>query len=128
MSAVVISHSHYDHLDLNTVRSLAKLQPNITWFVPMNMGQWLLDNTVVSRDKVKEMTWWQEEQLMGTQIKVVLTPANHWGKRTVSDDNKMLWGSWAVIGPKTRFLFGGDTGYCEAFKQIGDKYLSLIHI
>ena len=34
----------------------------------------------------------------------------------------MLWGSWAVIGPRTRFWFGGDTGYCEAFKQIGDKY------
>ena len=34
----------------------------------------------------------------------------------------MLWGSWAVLGPKTRFWFGGDTGYCEAFKQIGDKY------
>ena len=40
ISAVVISHSHYDHLDLNTVSSLAKLQPNVTWYVPMGMAQW----------------------------------------------------------------------------------------
>ena len=122
ISAVVISHSHYDHLDLNTVSSLAKLQPNINWFVPMGMAQWFLDNTVVTKEKVKEMTWWQEEPLMGSQLKMVFTPSNHWCKRTVGDDNKMLWGSWAVLGPKTRFWFGGDTGYCEAFKQIGDKY------
>merc|ERR1712227_989433 len=77
-------------------------------FVPMGMAQWMKDNTVVAEDKE-------------TEIKIVMTPANHWCKRGLNDDNQMLWGSWAVIGPRTRFWFGGDTGYCEAFKQIGDK-------
>jgi len=122
ISAVVISHNHYDHLDRNSVIKLAELQPNTMWFVPMGMGQWLKDNTVVPSEKVKEMTWWQEEQLDGTDIKIVFTPANHWCKRSVADDNHMLWGSYAVIGPTKRFWFGGDTGYCEAFKQIGNKY------
>jgi len=122
ISAVVISHNHYDHLDLNTVSSLAKAQPNISWFVPMGVAQWMKDNTVVKEDRVKEMTWWQEEELDESQLKIAMTPANHWCKRGVNDDNQMLWGSWAVIGPRTRFWFGGDTGYCEAFKQIGDKY------
>ena len=122
ISAVVISHNHYDHLDLNTVKTLVKLQPNIVWFVPMGTGQWMKDNTVVQKDKVKEMTWWQEEELDETQLRIVMTPANHWCKRGIGDDNKMLWGSWAVMGPTTRFWFGGDTGYCEAFKQIGDKF------
>jgi L-ascorbate metabolism protein UlaG (beta-lactamase superfamily) len=52
-----------------------------------------------------------------------MTPANHWGRRGLFDENKMLWGSWAVIGRdgKTKFWFGGDTAYCNAFKQIGEK-------
>ena len=103
---MVISHTHYDHLDLNTVSSLAKLQPSITWFVPMGMGQWIKDNTVVTDENVRELTWWQESTLSSNsdsdELKVVLTPANHWGKRGVSDDNKALWGSWTVLGPRTR--------------------------
>jgi len=126
ISAVVISHTHYDHLDLNTVSSLAKLQPSITWFVPMGMGQWIKDNTVATDENVRELTWWQESTLSSgsdsDDLRIILTPANHWGKRGLSDDNKSLWGSWTVLGPRTRFWFGGDTGYCEAFKQIGDKY------
>jgi N-acyl-phosphatidylethanolamine-hydrolysing phospholipase D len=122
LSAVLVSHNHYDHLDLGSVSRLAELQPNISWFVPAGMAKWLKDNTMVSGEKVHEMTWWQEEQLEGTNIKIVFTPANHWGKRSVADDNQMLWGSFAVIGQTKRFWFGGDTGYCEAFKQIGEKY------
>jgi len=122
LSAVLVSHNHYDHLDLPSVVSLVKLQPGISWFVPSGMAQWLMKNARVPGDKVHEMTWWQEEQLEGTSIKIVFTPANHWCKRSVMDDNQMLWGSFAVIGQTKRFWFGGDTGYCEAFRQIGQKY------
>jgi len=122
LTAVLVSHNHYDHLDLQSVSRLAELQPNTSWFVPQGMAQWLIDNTVVSREKVHEMTWWQELHLEGTNFKIVFTPANHWCKRGVADDNKMLWGSYAVLGPTKKFWFGGDTGYCEAFKQIGEKY------
>jgi len=123
VDAVIISHNHYDHLDRDSVTKLTELQPNISWFVPEGTAQWLIDNTTVSPEKVHDMTWWQEEKLEKTNLKIVLTPANHWCKRSVmSDDNKMLWGSFAVIGPTKRFWFGGDTGYCEAFKQIGLKY------
>jgi L-ascorbate metabolism protein UlaG (beta-lactamase superfamily) len=54
----------------------------------------------------------------------VFTPSNHWGKRTPFDENHVLWGSWAVISGEDgggRFWFGGDTAYCDAFKQIGKK-------
>ena len=122
INAVVISHNHYDHLDLNTVTKLAKLQPNIQWFVPAGLRQWLLDNTEARGETVRELTWWEEVELEDTGLRFVFTPANHWCKRGLNDDNKVLWGSWAVLGPTKRFWFGGDTGYCEAFKSIGDNY------
>ena len=122
LTAVLVSHNHYDHLDLNSVARLAELQPNISWFVPSGMAKWIIDNTEASSERVNEMTWWQEKQVEGTKLKIVFTPANHWCKRSIADDNQMLWGSYAVIGPSKRFWFGGDTGYCEAFKQIGEKY------
>ena len=123
ITAVVISHNHYDHLDINTVSKLARLQPNIQWFVPAGLGKWMLDNTEARPETVRELTWWQEVELEEAGgLRFVFTPANHWCKRGLSDDNKVLWGSWAVLGPSNRFWFGGDTGYCEAFKHIGDTY------
>ena len=123
ITAVVISHNHYDHLDINTVSKLARLQPNIQWFVPAGLGKWMLDNTEARPETVRELTWWQEVELEEAGgLRFVFTPANHWCKRGLSDDNKVLWGSWAVLGPSKRFWFGGDTGYCEAFKHIGDTY------
>jgi len=121
ITAVVISHNHYDHLDLNTVRKLAKLQPNIQWFVPFGMGEWLRENTEVRGETVRELSWWEEREVEGG-LRIAFTPANHWCKRGVGDDNKMLWGSWAILGPTRKFWFGGDTGYCETFKHIGEKY------
>jgi len=125
ITAVVISHNHLDHLDLNSVSELMERQPNISWFVPMGTKQWMVDNARIPQDKVTESVWWEETQLKtesGSNLTFAFTPANHWCKRGVMDDNKMLWGSWAVLGPTHRFWFAGDTGYCEAFKQIGKKY------
>lgn len=52
----------------------------------------------------------------------VFTPCQHMSKRTLTDDNKTLWGSWVIKGPNFRFFFAGDTGYCNIFKQIGLTY------
>jgi N-acyl-phosphatidylethanolamine-hydrolysing phospholipase D len=89
------------------------------------MAEWMRANTGVAEGRVKELVWWQEAALAGeggTSFTVALTPANHWCKRGVSDDNMVLWGSWTVMGPNKRFWFAGDTGYCEAFAQIGKQY------
>ena len=123
ITAVLVSHNHYDHLDLDSVRKLVEEQPSISWFVPSGTAQWLLSNTALSKENVKELVWWDEATLegeQGTSFKMVFTPSHHWCKRSIfNDKNKSLWGSWAVIGPHKRFWFGGDTGYCEAFSQIG---------
>ena len=63
------------------------------------------------------MVWWEEAKLKPddtrlNQTRVVFTPTNHWSRRGVFDENKALWGSWAIIGKDgNKFWFGGDTGY-----------------
>jgi len=122
LSAVVISHSHYDHLDRNSVVELAREQPECEFFVPQGLRSWMLSNTEAAHDKVHELSWWEHRNLSNSDVKIAFTPANHWGMRGISDHNTALWGSWAVIGPSNSFYFAGDTGYCEVFKQIGDQY------
>lgn len=119
--AVVISHTHYDHLDLNTVILLnSRFGSDLRWFVPLGLAHWM---NAVGCENVVELDWW-EENVGGehSEISFVLTPCQHWCKRTITDDNKVLWGSWSIIGPRNRFFFAGDTGYCDAFKQIGQMY------
>ncbi|XP_064633220.1 N-acyl-phosphatidylethanolamine-hydrolyzing phospholipase D-like isoform X2 [Lineus longissimus] len=121
IDAVLISHNHYDHLDYQTVQLLnARFGSSTRWFVPMGLASWMY---TVGCDNVIELDWWDENCIPDhSEVKFVFTPAQHWCRRSAIDENQVLWGSWTVIGPKNRFFFGGDTGYCSAFDQIGKKY------
>ena len=119
--AVVISHSHYDHLDYQSVKDLNwRFRDNLHWFVPLKLKPWFES---MDCQNVHELDWWDEKNLPShPDVKIVCTPAQHWSARTPRDQNQTLWGGWCVIGPRHRFYFAGDTGYCEAFRQIGQKY------
>lgn len=65
------------------------------------------------------MNWGQTAVYEG--ITVHCLPSQHWSKRSLTDDHKTLWSSWAVTGADKRFYFAGDTGYFSGFKDIGDK-------
>jgi len=122
IDCVVISHNHYDHLDYNSVIALnSRFGSNLQWYVPMGLKSWMIARGC---EKVTELTWWGEESYSGPQgdLRFVCTPCQHWTKRTATDTNKVLWSSWSVLGPRHKFFFSGDTGYCEAFKQIGKRY------
>jgi len=134
VNVVVISHSHYDHMDLNTLKVLGS-QP--IYFVPLKNRTWILDN-VDRMAKVYECDWWAEhilEELSG--LRIACTPCQHFSGRGLLDRNATLWSSWCLIHPKGgRFYFAGDTGYrhvpnhtneddaptCPAFKEIGERY------
>ncbi|XP_005101317.1 N-acyl-phosphatidylethanolamine-hydrolyzing phospholipase D [Aplysia californica] len=118
---VLISHSHYDHLDHNTVVALnQRFGISLRWYVPSGLKKWMNERGC---DNVVEMTWWQENVFNeNLNVKVACTPSQHWSRRTGSDENKVLWCSWCVVGPKHNFHFCGDTGYCEGHTQIGKRY------
>ncbi|KAF0029709.1 hypothetical protein F2P81_018814 [Scophthalmus maximus] len=121
IDAVVISHSHYDHLDVGSVASLnARFGGELRWFVPLGLMDWLAR---MDCENVMELDWWEENCVPGhDDITFVCTPSQHWSKRTALDDNKSLWGSWTVLGPEHRFFFAGDTGYCSSFLEIGRRF------
>ncbi|XP_071817924.1 N-acyl-phosphatidylethanolamine-hydrolyzing phospholipase D-like [Apostichopus japonicus] len=122
IDAVVISHNHYDHLDQSSVRDLnGRFGDNLKWFVPKGNQSWF-DN--IGCKNVQAMTWWEESKLSvnGNDITFACTPGQHWSNRGLFDRCKTLWSSWVIKGPSHNFFFGGDTGYCSVFKEIGETY------
>src|SRR5207245_308572 len=113
--AVIISHDHYDHLDEATVRRLnAAYHP--TFFVPLGIKAWLAK---VGITNVVELDWWETREFRG--LTLVCTPAQHSSGRGLLDQNRRLWSSWVVRGRDRRLFFAGDTGYYDAFKEIGER-------
>ncbi|XP_008398999.1 N-acyl-phosphatidylethanolamine-hydrolyzing phospholipase D-like [Poecilia reticulata] len=121
IDAVLISHSHYDHLDAGSVASLnARFGGELRWFVPLGLMDWLAK---MGCENVMELDWWEENCVPGhDNVTFVCTPSQHWSKRTAWDDNRSLWSSWSVLGPNHRFFFAGDTGYCPSFQEIGRRF------
>jgi L-ascorbate metabolism protein UlaG (beta-lactamase superfamily) len=118
VDAVVISHNHYDHLDLETVKRLnAQAGGPPKFFVGLGLKAWFADNGIRN---VTEMDWWDRQSFMGLEFNFV--PVQHWSKRTLSDTNQTLWGGWLVRAPQFSFFFAGDTGYSRDFAEIGKRF------
>ncbi|HEX5142823.1 MAG TPA: MBL fold metallo-hydrolase [Mycobacterium sp.] len=117
VDAVIISHDHYDHLDIDTVQALARTQ-ECKFFVPLGVGAHLRGWGIPS-DRVVELDW-EAEGSVG-ELRVICTPARHFSGRFLTR-NTTLWSSWAMIGPRHRAFFGGDTGYTRDFAEIGAAY------
>jgi N-acyl-phosphatidylethanolamine-hydrolysing phospholipase D len=115
VDVVVISHDHYDHLDLATVKRLAATHDPL-FVVPLGLKAWFADSGIT---RVEERDWWQQVEHRG--VTFVCVPAQHFSQRTLWDSNRRLWATWAVLGPTRRFYFTGDTGYFPGFKEIGER-------
>jgi L-ascorbate metabolism protein UlaG (beta-lactamase superfamily) len=113
--AVVISHDHFDSLDLPTVQRLAGAH-RPRFLVPLGLKAWFEANGI---DAVEELDWWQSRTVGG--LTLTCLPAQHWSARTPWDTNRRLWSGWAVAGRARRLFFGGDSGYTDDFKEIGGR-------
>lgn len=110
---VVISHDHYDHLDVDTVQRLARTHHPL-FLVPLGLKAWFAD---IGITEVEEMDWWESRQVRG--LTVTCLPAQHFSGRSLWDRNRRLWSAWALAGGTKRVFFAGDTGYYPVFKEIG---------
>jgi len=114
VDAVLISHDHYDHLDLPTVQTLLRTQ-RAPFVVPLGIGAHLR-GWGVPPDRIVELDW-EGAHTVG-DLRFTCTEARHFSGRGLSN-NPTLWSSWAITGPRHRVYFGGDTGYTPAFARIG---------
>src|SRR4030095_3338600 len=118
IDAGVVSHNHYDHLDLDSVVRLAG-QPGgpPTFFVPLGLKEWVERRGI---EEVVELGWWDRRDFRGVEIHFV--PVQHWSRRTLTDENRTLWGGWVLRHPELSFFFAGDTGYSKDFADIGARF------
>lgn len=114
VDAVLISHDHYDHLDVPTVRALTRLG-DAPFVVPLGIGAHLR-RWGVPDARIVELDWGASTAV--GPLTLTCTEARHFSGRRLAR-NTTLWSSWAVTGPRHRAFFGGDTGYTPAFGEIG---------
>ncbi|MEO6881208.1 MAG: MBL fold metallo-hydrolase [Mycobacteriaceae bacterium] len=117
LDAVLISHDHYDHLDLPTVRALLRTQ-SAPFVVPLGVGAHLR-GWGVPDERVVELDWTGSRTVGG--LTLTCTEARHFSGRGLRN-NDTLWSSWVVTGPRHRVFFGGDSGYGPSFARIGAEH------
>lgn len=113
---VIISHNHYDHLDLPTMKKIyQRFKPTV--YVPLGVGKFLNNKGI---DQTVEMDWWDEKDL-SDQVKLLSVPAQHFSGRGTLDRDATLWSGYVIKTPKGNVFFAGDTGYGSFFKDIGQR-------
>ncbi|MET8811005.1 MBL fold metallo-hydrolase [Streptomyces sp. NPDC004549] len=117
VDVVVISHDHYDHLDMPTIKALA--DTDTLFAVPLGVGAHL-EHWGVSPDRLRELDWHESARIGG--LTLTATPARHFCGRGLRNTQHTLWASWVVAGDEHRVYHSGDTGYFEGFQDIGTAY------
>ncbi|WP_419994790.1 MBL fold metallo-hydrolase [Streptomyces boninensis] len=117
LDAVVISHDHYDHLDMPTIRALKNA--DVLFAVPLGVGAHL-EHWGVPAGRIAELDWHESAEVAG--LTLTATPARHFCGRGLRNKQRTLWAGWSVAGPDHRVFHSGDTGYFPGFAEIGAQY------
>ena len=112
IDAILLSHNHYDHLDLPSLRSVG---PGTDIYCPTGVGR-LLGG--VGARRVVEMSWGESADFNG--IRLLCLPAQHGSARTPFDRNGSLWCGWMLEHGERKAAFLGDTGYAPLFAEMGE--------
>ena len=110
----LLTHNHYDHLDINAVRNFP--HKNAKVITPLKLSKYF------NRYKdVNELDWYEKIKV-NDDLHITLLPAVHWSKRSLFDTNKTLWGNYLIEYKDKKILFACDTGVGDIYKELGNKY------
>lgn len=113
---LLVSHNHYDHLDLSSLRQIRR-----RWSPPALTG--LGNARHLAKAGIRgatELDWWQSTEMSG--LRVTYVPAQHFSARTPWDRNRSLWGGFVIEADGACVYFAGDSGWCPYFAEIGRRF------
>jgi L-ascorbate metabolism protein UlaG (beta-lactamase superfamily) len=108
IDATLVTHSHYDHLDVRSVRAARARVVAGAGMARVLPG-------------CRELDWWETEPIRG-EVRATFVPAQHWSRRGLRDVNRTLWGGFIVQGPSGTVYHAGDTALFSGFAQIGERF------
>lgn len=111
IDAILITHNHYDHLDLPSLRRIR---------APVVAGLGLEQLLAGEGLGATVLGWWQSLEL--GPVKVTFVPAQHWSRRGLCDANDTLWGGFVIQGGSASIYHSGDTAYFAGFAEIGRRF------
>lgn len=117
IDAVLLSHNHYDHLDIDTMRRLAREhRPRI--FTALGNSAYLKSENI---GNALDMDWWDAAPMPGN-LRVTCVPAQHFSGRGLGDRNTTLWCGFVVEGTAGTVYFAADTGMGSFFTEIARRF------
>ena len=124
---ITVSHNHYDHLDIRSLKKISKKNPRAAFLIPKG------DIDIFNKRNIKnvfEFEWWQDFYFKDHTF--TFTPVKHWSARGLFDRNDSLWGGWFISSSDYSIYHAGDTGYSQDFKEtqkrLGSPKYALIPI
>ena len=112
IDVITVSHNHYDHLDIRSLKKISKNNPESFFLIPKGDIDIFKKRNI---DNVFEFEWWQNIDLKDHIF--TFTPVKHWSARGLFDRNESLWGGWFINSKDYAIYHAGDTGYSKDFKE-----------
>lgn len=116
IDVLIVSHNHYDHLDVATIEALPGKERMLV-VVPSGLSGFF---TQRGYTRVRELDWHQRLELDGVAITAL--PAIHTSRRGYDDEKRSLWMGAMIESDASRVYFSGDTGYGPVFAELGERY------
>lgn len=118
LDAVIVSHNHYDHFDLPTLKALAQRNPGLRIFVGLGNGALLDEAGIPGGEEVD----WRQRVALSEAVTLVAWPSQHFSGRGLTDGDATLWLSYVLLGPGGPVYFAGDTGMGPHFAAAGEAF------